>query len=183
MLLIALASILYGSALAFTTTNVRLVLGYSSVAQLGFIVFGIFSLKSAGDQGALLQALNHGLVVVPVFLIVALLAARAEGSEDLRDLGGIAMRAPVLTTLFLIVSFALLAMPGSANFVGEFLILLGVFQSKIVFSIVAFAGVAMAAVYALRMFIRAMHNRTGPKVASREMSWTDGARDRAARAR
>jgi NADH-quinone oxidoreductase subunit M len=173
MLLIALASILYGSALAFTTTNVRLVLGYSSVAQLGFIVFGIFSLKSAGDQGALIQALNHGLVVVPAFLIVALLAARAEGSEDLRDLGGIAMRAPVLTTLFLIVSFALLAMPGSANFVGEFLILLGVFQSKIVFSIVAFAGVALAAVYALRMFIRAMHNRTGPKVSSREMSWTD----------
>ncbi len=173
MLIIALASILYGSALAFTTTNVRLVLGYSSIAQLGFIVFGIFSLKSAGDQGSLLQALNHGLVVVPAFLIVALLAARAGGSEDLRDLGGIATRAPILTTMFLIVSFALLAMPGSANFVGEFLILLGVFQAKMVLSIIGFAGVAMAAVYALRMFIRAMHNRTGPKVQSREMSWRD----------
>jgi NADH-quinone oxidoreductase subunit M len=174
MLLIALASILYGSALAFTTTNVRLVLGYSSVAQLGFIVFGIFSLQSAGAQGALLQSINHGLVVAPMFLIVALLAARAHGSEDLRDLGGIALRAPVLATLFLIVSFALLAMPGSSNFVGEFLILLGVFRTKMAFSIIAFTGVAMAAMYALRLFIRAMHNRTGPQVESREMSWRDG---------
>jgi NADH-quinone oxidoreductase subunit M len=173
MLIIALASILYGSALAFTTTNVRLVLGYSSVAQLGFILLGIFSLKSAGDQGSLLQALNHGLVVVPLFLIVALLASRAGGSEDLRDLGGIAMRAPVLATLFLIVTFALLAMPGSANFVGEFFILLGTFQSKMAIAIIAFAGVVGAAVYALRLFIRAMHNRTGPKVSSREMSWRD----------
>ncbi len=175
MLLIALASIIYGSALAFTTTNVRLVLGYSSVAQLGFIVFGIFSLQKAGDQGALLQSLNHGLVVVPMFLIVALLSARARGSEDLRDLGGIALRAPVLATLFLIVSFALLAMPGSSNFVGEFLILLGVFKTKIAFAVLAFTGVALAAVYALRMFIRAMHNRVGPDVESRELSWADGA--------
>ena len=71
MLLIALASILYGSAMAFTTTNTRLVLGYSSVAQLGFIVLGIFSLRPEGAQGAILQAVNHGLVVAPAFFIVA----------------------------------------------------------------------------------------------------------------
>jgi NADH-quinone oxidoreductase subunit M len=175
MLLIALASILYGSAMAFTTTNVRLVLGYSSVAQLGFIVLGIFSLTRDGAQGALLQSVNHGLVVAPAFLIIALLSARAGGSEDLRDMGGIALRAPVLATLFLIVSFATLAMPGSSNFVGEFLILLGVFQAKIVFAIIAFTGVVMASVYMLRAFIRAVHNRTGPGVESRELSWSDGA--------
>jgi NADH-quinone oxidoreductase subunit M len=174
MLLIALASILYGSAMAFTTTQTRLVLGYSSVAQLGFIVLGIFALRPAGAQGAVIQMVNHGLVVAPAFFIVALVAARAGGSEDLRDMGGIAFRAPVLTTMFLIVTFAILAMPGSSNFVGEFLILLGVFQAKIVFAIVAFAGVVMASVYALRMFIRAMHNRVGRQVASREMSFRDG---------
>jgi NADH-quinone oxidoreductase subunit M len=80
LLLVALASILYGSAMAFTTTNTRLILGYSSVAQLGFITLGIFSLRPEGAQGALLQAVNHGLVVVPAFLIVALLAVRAGGS-------------------------------------------------------------------------------------------------------
>jgi NADH-quinone oxidoreductase subunit M len=128
LLLIALASILYGSAMAFTTTNARLVLGYSSIAQLGFIVLGIFSLREEGVQGALLQSVNHGLVVLPAFFVVALLAARA-GSEDLRDMGGGAFRAPVLAALFLIVALATLAMPGSSNFAGEFLILLGVFKA------------------------------------------------------
>jgi NADH-quinone oxidoreductase subunit M len=170
LLLVALASILYGSAMAFTTSESRLILGYSSVAQLGFITLGIFALNPQGAQGALLQAFNHGLVVAPAFFVVALLAARAGGSEDIRDMGGIGMRAPVLATLFLIVAFATLAMPGSSNFVGEFYILLGVFTEKIVIAIVASAGVVMAAFYALRLYITTMHNRTGPRVESRELS-------------
>ncbi|MEJ7798683.1 MAG: NADH-quinone oxidoreductase subunit M, partial [Solirubrobacteraceae bacterium] len=174
MLLIALFSILYGSAMAFTTTHARLILGYSSIAQLGFIVLGIFALNEQGAQGAILQAFNHGLVVAPAFFIVALLAARAGGSEDIRDMGGIATRAPLLATLFLIVTFATLAMPGSSNFVGEFLILLGVFETKTAIAIVASSGVVLAAVYALRLFIRAMHNRTGPRVEAREMELRDG---------
>ncbi len=174
MLLVALASILYGSAMAFTTTEARLVLGYSSVAQLGFITLGIFALNAQGAQGAILQAFNHGLVVAPAFFIVALLADRAGGSEDIRDMGGIAMRAPVLATMFLIVTFATLAMPGSSNFAGEFLILLGVFEAKMAIAIIASTGVVLAAVYALRLFIVTMHNRTGPRVESREMSMRDG---------
>jgi len=174
MLVLALGSILYGSAMAFTTTETRLVLGYSSVAQLGFITLGIFALNGDGAQGAILQAVNHGLVVAPAFVIVAYLAERAGGSEDLRDMGGIAFRAPVLAALFLIVTFATLAMPGSSNFVGEFLILLGVFHSKLVICVIAFTGVGMAAVYALRLFIRAVHNRVGPEVTSRDLSLREG---------
>jgi len=173
MLVIGLASILYGSAMAFTQTNARLVIGYSSIAQLGFITLGIFSLTPQGAQGAVLQMVNHGIVVAPLFFIVALLAARAGGSEDIRDMGGIATRAPVLATIFLIVTFATLAMPGSGNFTGEFLILLGLFKTKMVFSIFAFTGVVMAAVYMLRIFIRAMHNRVGPKVHSFELRARD----------
>lgn len=173
LLLVALASVLYGSAMAFTTTDTRLILGYSSIAQLGFIVLGVFALKDPGAQGAIIQTVNHGLVVAPAFFIVALLAARAGGSEDLRDMGGLAFRAPILATLFLIVALANLAMPGSSNFVGEFLILLGVFQSKLAIAIVAFAGVALAAVYTLRLFIRSMHNRAGSEAASRELSLRD----------
>ena len=173
MLLLALMSILYGSVMAFTTTQVRLVLGYSSVAQLGFIVLGIFALRETGAQGAILQAVNHGLVVAPAFFVVALLAERV-GSEDLRDMGGLALRAPVLATMALIVTFAILAMPGSSNFVGEFLILLGTFQSKIVFAFVASTGVVLAAVYALRLFIRAFHNDRGvERQESREISLRD----------
>jgi NADH-quinone oxidoreductase subunit M len=175
MLLIALASILYGSAVAFTQTDARLVAGYSSVAQLGFITLGIFSLNAQGAQGALLQMVNHGLVVAPLFFIVALLAQRAGGSEDVGDMGGIAFRAPVLASLFLIVALATLAIPGSSNFAGEFLILLGVFNTKLLIAIIAFSGVVMASVYALRLFIRAMHNRVGSDVRTREMNLRDGA--------
>jgi NADH-quinone oxidoreductase subunit M len=174
MLVIALVSILYGSAVAFAQTDARLIAGYSSVAQLGFITLGIFALNPQGAQGALLQMVNHGLVVAPLLFIVAILSRRAGGSEDVRDMGGIAFRAPVLASVFLIVSLATLAMPGSANFVGEFMILLGVFQAKLVIAIIAFAGVVMASVYALRLFIRAMHNRVGKDVDSREISLRDG---------
>jgi NADH-quinone oxidoreductase subunit M len=170
MLLIALGSILWATSLAFTTDDARLVVAYSSIAQLGFITLGIFSLKSQGGQGALLQMLNHGLVTAPLFFIVAALAARAGGSEKLRDMGGIAFRAPVLAALFLIVALATLAMPGSSNFIGEFMILLGVFKTKLAIAVIAFAGVVGASFYALRVFIGAMHNRVGPRVTSREAS-------------
>jgi len=174
ILVLAVCSIVYGSAMAFTTREARLILGYSSVAQLGFITLGIFSLRADGAQGALLQMVNHGLVVAPLFFIVALLAERSAGSESIRDMGGVAFRAPVLAALFLIVALATLAIPGSANFAGEFLILLGLFQTKMAFAIIAFTGVALASVYMLRAYIRTMHNRRGEEVASRDISLRDG---------
>jgi NADH-quinone oxidoreductase subunit M len=175
MLVIALASILYGSVMAFSQTSATLVVGYSSIAQLGFITLGIFSLRDEGAQGAVIQMVNHGLVVAPLFFIIALLVARAGGSDDLNRMGGIAVRAPVLAALFLIISLATLAMPGSANFVGEFLILTGVFKSKIVFALIAGVGVVLAAVYMIRLYQRSMHNPVGEAVESREMSLADGA--------
>jgi NADH-quinone oxidoreductase subunit M len=175
MLIIALVSILWGTAVAFTTPDARMVVAYSSVAQLSFITLGIFSLRQIGAQGALLQMVNHALVTAPLFFIVAALAARAGGSELMRDMGGIAFRAPVLATLFLIVTLATLAMPGSANFIGEFNILLGVFQSNLVIAIIAFIGVVGAAYYALRLFIGSMHNRVGSAVASRDLRPADAA--------
>ena len=116
---------------------------------------------------------NHGLVVAPLFVIVAILAERT-GTEDLRKMGGMAMKAPVLAALFLIVTLATLAMPGSANFVGEFYILNGLFESKIVFAFIAITGVAMSAYYALRLYQRTMHNRKPDGLASREIGWRDG---------
>jgi NADH-quinone oxidoreductase subunit M len=173
LLIVCLVSIFWGTAEAFTTPDARLVVAYSSVAQLSFITLGIFSLQPTGAQGALFQMLNHGLVTAPLFFIVAALAARAGGSEMLRDMGGIAFRAPVLASLFLIVAFATLAMPGSANFIGEFNILLGTFQSKLAIALIASVGVVGAAYYALRVFIGSLHNRVAPKVASREIGLSD----------
>ena len=169
-IVIAVFSILYGSVLAFTQDDARLVVAYSSIAQLGFITLGIFSLDDKGAQGAVIQMVNHGLVVIPLFLIIGAVAARAGGTERLSELGGAAFRAPVLAALFLIVALATLAMPGSPNFVGEILILFGAFEDKLVYGLVASAGVVLAAVYAIRLFQRMMHNRTGPAVESRDVT-------------
>jgi NADH-quinone oxidoreductase subunit M len=172
ILVIGVGGILYGSIMAFTQTNVRLIAGYSSIAQLGFITIGIFSLRPDGADGAVLQMVNHGLVVGGLFLIAALLWERS-GTDDVTRMGGLASRAPVLAALFLIVALATLAMPGTANFIGEFYILLGVFQSKIVYALVASIGVALAAYYSIRLFQRAMHDRPAQNADSREIALRD----------
>jgi NADH-quinone oxidoreductase subunit M len=172
-IIVAVFSILYGSVLAFSQDNVRLVVAYSSIAQLGFIVLGIFALEEKGAQGAVFQMLNHGLVVVPLFLIIGVIVLRAAGSESVTRLGGVAFRAPVLAALFLLVTFATLAMPGSANFVGELLVLFGAFEDKLVYGLVASIGVVLAAVYMIRVFQRTMHNREGPAVESRDLGRID----------
>ena len=132
MLLIGLASILYGSAMAFTQTNARLIVGYSSVAQLGFITMGIFALapQTAPGRGAADGQPRHRRRAAVLDRRPARGARRRLRGHPRH--GRIAQRAPLLATVFLIVTFAALAMPGSGNFVGEFLILLGVFQTKMV---------------------------------------------------
>ncbi len=158
ILVIGVASILYGSVMAFTQNNIRLIAGYSSVAQLGFITVGLLALEGGAANGAVLQMVNHALVTVALFIVVAVLYERF-GTDDLREMGGMAMRAPILAALFLVVTLATLAMPGSANFIGEFYILNGLFETKIAFAFVASAGIALAAFYALRLYQRTMHNR------------------------
>jgi NADH-quinone oxidoreductase subunit M len=173
VIVMAVVSILYGSVLAFSQDNVRLVVAYSSIAQLGFIVLGIFAFEGKGAQGAVLQMVNHGLVVVVLFLIIGVLVRRAGGAESLAEMGGIAFRAPVLAALFLLATFATLAMPGSPNFVGEVLILFGAFDTKLVYGLVASVGVVLASVYMIRVYQRSMHNRVGPGVESREVGLLD----------
>ena len=174
MMIIAVASIIYGSIMAFTQTNVRLIAGYSSVAQLGFITLGIFSLRPDGGDGAVIQMFNHGLVVAAVLFVIAILYERSE-TEDIREMGGLAQRAPVLAILFVIVTMATLAIPGSANFVGEFFILTGAFESKVALALIASVGIALAAFYALRMYQRTMHNRLPAGMVSREITLREGA--------
>lgn len=158
LLLLAVIAIIYGSVMAFSQDDLRLVVGYSSIAQIGFVLLGIFVIDPKGAEGAILQMINHGIVVIGLFLIIAFLGERT-GSEKLSQMGGLAKRAPVFATLFLIVALATLAMPGSANFVGETYILFGAFTTKFVWGVVASIGVVLAAVYMLRMFHRSMHNR------------------------
>jgi NADH-quinone oxidoreductase subunit M len=115
-----------------------------------------------------MQMVNHGLVAAGLFFAIAALARRADGSELLSRMGGIAFRAPVLAAMLLILAFANLAMPGTANFVGELLILFGTFEDHLTWGLIAAFGVVLASVYMIRFFIRAMHNRQGPGVQSKE---------------
>lgn len=174
ILILALCSIIYGSVMAFSQNNARLVAAFSSIAQMGFILLGIFSLRTDGLDGAVLQMVNHGLVVVPMMLIIAFLADRV-GSDDLSKMGGLAFRAPFLAAIFLVVTMAVLALPGSANFVGEFYILRGAFEADIAVAVIATLGVAMAGFYALRLYQRSMHNREAEAGASVEISVGRGA--------
>lgn len=174
LLALALVAILYGSFMAFSQDQVRLVIGYSSIAQMGFILLGIFALDPKGAEGAVLQMVNHGIAVIGLLLIVGFLAERA-GGESLSQMGGMAKRAPVFAALFLVVALATLAMPGTTNFVGEAYILFGAFQTHFVWGCVATLGVVLAAVYMLRFYQRSMHYRGSggdeqTELRSRELS-------------
>lgn len=158
MILIGIAAILYGSVMAFTQTNMRLVAAYSSLAQLGFILAGIFALRPDGADGAILQMVNHGVVVAALLIIIAILVERT-GSDHLTRSGALAMRAPIFAALFLVVTMANLAIPGSANFIGEFYILNALFEVGVGYAVAAALGIALAAFYALRLYQRTMHNR------------------------
>ena len=149
--------------------------GYSSVAQLGFITLGIFSLRPDGADGAVLQMVNHGLVVAPLMLIVVLLVARGPARRTSPRWAAWRCGRRCSPPCSWCRRWHLLAMPGSSNFMGEFYILNGVFQSKIVFAFVAAIGIALAAYYALRLYQRAMHNRRPDGIESREIGLRDGA--------
>ncbi|MBI4896868.1 MAG: NADH-quinone oxidoreductase subunit M [Actinobacteria bacterium] len=168
MLVLAVIGIVYGSVMAFSQDDARLVVGYSSIAQIGFVALGIFAFDDKGVQGAMLQMLNHGIVVVGLFLVIGFLAERA-GSDSLSRMGGLAKSAPLLAALFLVISLATLAMPGSANFVGELYILFGAFDGAFAYGAVATAGVVLAAVYMIRFYQRTMHGRGPGEGRSREI--------------
>lgn len=168
MMILAVIGIVYGSVMAFSQDDTRLVVGYSSIAQIGFVALGIFAFDDKGVQGAVLQMLNHGIVVIGLFLIIGYLADRT-GGDSLSRMGGVAKNAPVFAALFLVISLATLAMPGSANFVGELYILFGAFDGAFAYGAVATVGVALAAVYMIRFFQRAMHGRGSGEIHSREI--------------
>ena len=126
VLVLAAAGLVYGSLLAFRQPDVRGVVAYSSMAQMGLIVLGIFSVDNIGVTGAVLHSVSHGLVSAAMFLLAAMLIQRT-GTDRFEDLGGLARGRPALATVVLVVGMLTLAVPGSANFAGEFAILAGVF--------------------------------------------------------
>ena len=169
-LVLAAATLAYGSVLAFRQPDIRGVVAYSSMAQMGLIMLGIFSVNDLGLDGAILHSVNHGLVSAGFFLLAGMIEARA-GSGEFSRLGGLAKGRPALATVVLILGMFTLAVPGSSNFAGEFAILSGVFQRGWGYAAVGAAAIVLAAMYALRLISAILHDRraSGPDERSSDL--------------
>src|SRR3954451_4595011 len=127
LLTLGAVTLIYGSLIAFRAPDVRGVIAYSSMAQMGLITLGLFALNGPGFDGSVLQMVNHGLVSASLFLLAGAVERRTS-TGDFAFLGGMARGRPLLATLLMITGIIALAVPGAATFAGEFLILLGVFK-------------------------------------------------------
>ncbi len=164
--------IIYGAVLAMVQTDVKRLVAYSSVAHLGFVTLGIFSMNTEGVQGAVIQMVNHGLSTGMLFLLVGYIYDRRH-TRQMADFGGLAKSMPVYATFFAIAVFASVGLPGLNGFVGEYLTLIGAFTSTNLsstwFAIIAASGVIFAAVYLLilfqRMFFGPITNEENRKVS------------------
>ncbi|MGL6278939.1 MAG: complex I subunit 4 family protein [Gaiella sp.] len=163
VLVVAAATLVYGLALAFRQPDARGVVAYSSMGQMGLIVLGIFAVNDLGLDGAVLHSVSHGLVSAALFLLAAMIETRT-GTGRFAELGGMAKGRPVLATLVMVVGMFTLAVPGSANFAGEFAILAGVFDRGWGFAVVGAAAIVLAALYALRLISAVLHLRRGDTV-------------------
>lgn len=163
---LAVIGILYCAVLALVQTDMKRLLGYSSISHLGVIMLGIFALNVQGVEGGVLQMFNHGVTTVALFLIVGLIEARA-GTRNLKEFGGLALRIPILAVVLLIACLSSLGLPGLNSFSGEFIAMLGIFQHNIVLGVLATAVIVPAAWYLIRLFLGVMY---GPRVSSGHVS-------------
>jgi NADH-quinone oxidoreductase subunit M len=159
---LAVAAIIWGALMAIAQRDMKMVVAYSSVSHMGFIVLGIFAFNVQGQQGAILQMVNHGIIVPALFLLVAWIADRA-GTRDRSALGGLAPRMPVMAGVFIVVTLAALGLPGLNSFVGEFMTLLGAWQRAPVLAAFGAIGLVLAPVYMLRLFQGVMHGEPTDK--------------------
>ena len=163
ILVLAGTGLVYGSVLAFRTFDLRGIVAYSSLAQMGLITLGIFATNDLGLDGAVLQSVNHALISASMFLLVGMVERRT-GSGDLPALGGMARGRPILATVLLVAGMVALAVPGSATFAGEFLIMAGAYGQGWGYAVVVALGVVLAAMYVLRLISAVLHIRPGPAV-------------------
>ena len=168
ILALAAAALVYGSLLAFQAPDFRGVVAYSSMAQSGLIALGLFSGTNLGFDGAVLQMIAHGLISTSLFLIGGTVERRTT-SDQFALLGGMAKGRPALATLLMTTGIISLAVPGSAAFAAEFLILAGVFQRAWWWAVIGACGIVLAAMYMLRLISAVLHEARGSLVRDEAM--------------
>ncbi|HET8894325.1 MAG TPA: NADH-quinone oxidoreductase subunit M [Gaiellaceae bacterium] len=163
ILALAAAALVYGSILAFRAPDFRGVVAYSSMAQSGLIALGLFSGTTLGYDGAILQMVAHGLISVSLFLLAGTVERRTTTGQ-FALLGGMAKGRPALATLLLTTGILSLAVPGSASFAGEFLILAGSYQRAWWWAVIGAVAIVLAAMYMLRLISAVLHEARGSTV-------------------
>lgn len=173
ILILAAAGLVYGSVLAFRSPDLRGIVAYSSMAQMGLITLGLFALNGGGVAGAVLQSVNHALVSAAMFLLVGMVERRC-GTGELSALGGMARGRPILASIVLAAGMITLAVPGSTTFAGEFLIMTGVYGQGWGYTVVVALGVVLGAMYTLRLISAILHDRQGTAVRDEALDLRPG---------
>jgi NADH-quinone oxidoreductase subunit M len=163
IMILSVIAIIYGALVAMVQKDVKSLVAFSSVSHMGFVMLGMFALNMEGMSGSVLQMLNHGISTGALFLIVGMIYERRH-TRMIEDFGGIAKVMPVFATFFMIVTLSSIGLPFTNGFVGEFLILLGTFQSNMWYAVFATSGVVLAAAYMLWMYQRVIFGKvTNPE--------------------
>jgi NADH-quinone oxidoreductase subunit M len=173
-LTLGVIGIIYGAVVATMQKDLKRLVAYSSVAHLGFIILGTFALTSQSLQGAVLQAVNHGISTPALFLLVGMLYERRH-TREIAAMSGLQKAAPVLAAVFTVVMLSSIGVPGLNGFAGEFLILVGSFLTARWWTVVAAAGVILAALYLLWAYQRVFHGEAeGENAEMRDLDLREG---------
>ena len=163
-LVLAVIGIIYAALLAVGQNDLKRLVSYTSIAHFGFIGIGIFAFTTQGGTGSVLYMINHGLATGLLFIVVGMLVAR-RGSNLVSDFGGAGKTLPVLAGVLLFAGLASLALPGTAPFVSEFLVLIGTFTVHKATAVIATSGIILAAAYVLWMVQRTTQGTPNPALA------------------
>ncbi|RNI33242.1 NADH-quinone oxidoreductase subunit M [Rufibacter immobilis] len=155
VMVLAIIGIIYGAIIAIRQQDMKRLVAFSSVSHVGLIAAGLFTLNEHGLQGAMVQMLSHGVNVVGMFFIIDIIQSRI-GTREIAAMGGITQNTPFLSVCFLVLLLGTVALPLTNGFVGEFLLLMGVYQYNNWMGAIAGLTIILGAVYMLRMFQRVM---------------------------
>ncbi len=160
---LSIAGVIYGSIVALRQKDLKKLLAYSSLAHVGLIAAGCYTLTADGMSGAVSQMIAHGFVIVGLFFAAEVLFRRFE-TNKINELGGIRSQAPKFTSMFMILVLASVALPGTFNFIGEFTVLYSLSQINIWFAVLGGTTIILGAYYMLKMFQNVMLGETNTKI-------------------
>ena len=172
-IILCVIGIVYASVIAIKQKNIKDLLAYSSVAHVGLISAGIFAINLFGFQGSVIQMLAHGINVVGLFFCADIIMNRTN-TLSINNLGGIRNQAPVFSTMFMVIVLGSIALPLTNGFIGEFLLLYGVYEYNAWLAALAATTIIFGAVYMLRMYKKVMLGNTGAQIQSfPDLKWNE----------